>query len=72
MSPHASSAPRLAWQRLAHMQHVVSTRPDVAFAVRCLTLLDQLELTLELLNDCLEFDSDLPPNVIRFPTRQRS
>jgi len=34
--------PREAWQVLAHIQHVVWTRPDVAYAVRHLTRLDQL------------------------------
>jgi hypothetical protein len=52
--------------RLAHMQHVVATRPDVAFAVQRLSLQDQLELTLELLGDVDDVGSDLPANVVRF------
>jgi hypothetical protein len=31
------------------MQDVVENQPAIAYAVQCLTLLDQLELTLELL-----------------------
>jgi hypothetical protein len=69
MQPPNALPPRLAWQRLAYMQEVVWTRPDIAFAVRCLSLLDQLELTLELLADEQKPDSELPPNVIRFRPR---
>ena len=61
--------PRLAWQRLAYMKEVVGTRPEIALAVRCLSLLDQLELTLELLADEQKADSELPPNVIRLRPR---
>ena len=45
--------PRMAWQRLAHMQHVVWSQPEVAYAVWHMSLLDQLELTVELLTDGL-------------------
>jgi hypothetical protein len=48
------------------MQHVVRTRPEIAYAVRCLTLLDQLELTVELLSDVSTAEADLPANVIPF------
>jgi len=64
--------PRLAWQRLAHIQHVVWTRPEIAHAVRCLPLLDQLELTVELLSKANTAEAELPPNVIPFrPRRSR-
>jgi hypothetical protein len=63
---------REAWKRLGYMQHVVWTQPDAAFAVRRLTLLDQLELTVELLMDAQGAVAELPPNVIRFrPPRTR-
>ena len=39
-------SPRVAWQRLAHMQRVVWTQPEVAYAVWQMSLLDQLELTV--------------------------
>ena len=68
----ATMPPRLAWQRLAYMQHVVSTRPEIAYAVRCLALLDQLELTVDLLTDGNAAELELPPNAIRFrPRRSR-
>jgi hypothetical protein len=51
------------------MQEVVGRRPEIALAVRCLSLLDQLELTLELLADEQKPDSELPPNVICFRPR---
>ncbi len=55
------------------MQTVVARQPAIARAVHCLPLYDQLELTLELLqqDDWLDFDEpeDLPPNVIRFRPR---
>ena len=44
-------------------------RPDVAYAVRCLSLMDQLELTLELPNEWQEAEPELPWNVI--PLRPR-
>jgi len=62
--------PREAWQVLAHIQHVVWTRPDVAYAVRHLTRLDQLELTVELLSDWRETEPELPANVIPFRSRR--
>jgi hypothetical protein len=55
---------------LAHMQRVICRRPEVAYAVRCLSLLDQLELTLELLNECREPEPELPSNMIRFRPRR--
>jgi hypothetical protein len=51
------------------MQRVMCRRPEVAYAVRCLSLLDQLELTLELLNEWREPERELPSNVIRFRPR---
>ena len=56
---------RLCWDVLADVQHVVLTRPDVAHAVRHLSLRDQLELTLELLRGCDGTELELPSNVIR-------
>jgi hypothetical protein len=56
------------------MQHVVATQPAIPRAVRCLSLYDQLDLTLELLDqrDWPDFDAqeDLPPNVIPFRGRR--
>ena len=65
----------VAWQRLHDMEFVLARQPAVARAVRCLPLSDQLELTIELLQqsqwpefgDCEE----LPPNVVRFRPRAR-
>ena len=58
------------------MQDVVAHQPAIAYAVECLPLYDQLELTLELLNqdDWPDFATaaPLPPNVIRFRPRPRS
>ena len=54
------------WELLAHVRRVMCRQPDVAHAVRCLSLLDQLELTLELLNEWLEPEPEVPSNVIRF------
>ena len=55
------------------MQRVVVHEPAIAYAVRCLPLYDQLELTLELLrqDDWPDFErpEQLPPNVIRFCPR---
>jgi hypothetical protein len=55
------------------MQDVVEHQPAIAYAVQCLTLLDQLELTLELLkqDDWPDFETPepLPPNVVRFRPR---
>jgi hypothetical protein len=56
------------------MQQVVVGQPSVAHAVRCLPLLDVLELTIELLrqHDWPEVGEDeLPPNVVRFRPRAR-
>ena len=52
------------------MQYVMCTQPDVASAVRCLSLLDQLELTLELLNDWQARKPELPSKVIPFRPRR--
>jgi hypothetical protein len=62
--------PRVAWQRLAHMQRVVWTQPEVAYAVWRMALLDQLELTVELLTDRHEGEPELPSNIIPFHPRQ--
>jgi hypothetical protein len=55
------------------MQHVVVQPPAVAYAVRCLPLTDQLEPTLELLQQEVrpEFAEPerLPPNVVHFRRR---
>lgn len=68
-----SLTPLIGWRRLRDMQYVVATQPAIARAVRCLTLYDQLDLTLELLHqhDWPDFDppEELPPNVIRFRRR---
>jgi hypothetical protein len=48
------------------------TAPDAAYVVRCLSLLDQLELTLELLNEWQESEPELPSNVIPFRQRRTS
>jgi len=61
---------RLRWEVLAHVQHVVWTRPDVAHAVSQLSLRDQLELTLELLRGCDGTELEFPPNVIPFRSRR--
>ena len=66
--------PPIAWRRLRDMEHVVATQPAISHAVRCLSLYDQLDLTLELLGqrDWPEFDApeDLPVNVIQFRPRR--
>jgi hypothetical protein len=55
------------------MHAVVADQPAIAYVVHCLTLFDQLELTLELLgqDDWPDFDTPepLPPNVTRFRPR---
>ena len=65
--------PDRAWRRLRDVQDVVKHQSAVAHAVHCLTLFDQLELTLELLKqvDWPDFDAPepLPPNVVRFRPR---
>jgi hypothetical protein len=57
------------------MHDVVAHQPAIAYAVHCLTLFDQLELTLELLEqlDWPDFDTPepLPANVVRFRARGR-
>lgn len=64
-----------AWRRIRDMQTVVAEQPAIAHAVRCLPLLDVLELQLQLLAqpDWPEFEEpeELPPNVIRFRPRRR-
>jgi hypothetical protein len=64
-----------AWRRLRDMQQVVVHQPAIAHAVHCLPLYDQLELTLQLLqqDDWPQFDDSepLPPNVLRFRPRVR-
>jgi hypothetical protein len=62
------SAPA-GWELLAHMRRVMCAWPDVAYAVRCLPLIDQLELTLEFLNEWQEPEPELPSNVIPFRLR---
>ena len=66
--------PRVAWQRLRHMQQVVTQQPRVAYAAHWLPLYDQLELTRELLalNDWPAFEEleVLPPNVVGFRPRR--
>ena len=52
------------------MRRVICTQPDVAYAVRCLSLLDQLELTHELLDEWQESEPELPSNVIPFRRRR--
>ena len=65
--------PARAWRRLRDMHDVVEHQPAIGYAVHCLTLFDQLELTLELLkqDDWPDFDTlgPLPPNVVRFRPR---
>jgi hypothetical protein len=58
--------PRLPWERLAHIQHLVWGRPEIAYAARRLTLLDQLELTVELLSDVSKAEAELPRMSFRF------
>lgn len=64
-----------AWQRLRDIQDVVAHQPAIAYALRSLPLCDQLELTLELLeqDEWPDFEpfEPLPPNVIRFRGRPR-
>jgi len=73
--PDAPLTPPVSWRRLSDMQQVVATQPANARAVRCLSLYDQLDLTLELLrqSDWPEFgrDEELPSNVIPFRRRRR-
>ena len=64
-----------AWRRLRDMEFVLAEQPAIAHAVRCLSLLDLLELQLQLLAQpgWPEFDrpEHLPPNVIPFRSRRR-
>jgi hypothetical protein len=68
--------PRQAWHRLTRMRQMVAQQPALAWAVSCMTLYDQLDLTLELL--CHHDNSSLdeepvetwPPSVIRFRVRR--
>jgi hypothetical protein len=70
--PTVTRTPVVGWELLAHMRRVMRTQPDVAYAVRCLSLLNQLELTIELLNEWREAEPELPSNVIPFrPRRSR-
>jgi hypothetical protein len=67
-------SPDAAWQRLFWMQTVVADQPAVARAVRCLSLYDQLELTLQLLGEewpATESRESMPANVIPFRRRVR-
>ena len=67
---------RQAAHRLARMQRIVAQQPDVAWAVSCMPLYDQLELMLELLtcdgNTYLDEEPDEPLalNVVRFRVRR--
>ncbi len=72
--PTATRTTHGGWELLEHMQRVTCSQPEVAYAVRCLSLLDQLELTLELLNDWQETEAELelPWNVIPFRPRHTS
>jgi hypothetical protein len=67
--------PHVAWRRLKDVQRVVAAEPRVAYAVHCLPLYDQLNLTLELLRQDewpeLHEPEELPPNVVRFRPRTR-
>lgn len=68
--------PRQAWHRVARMQQMVAQQPALAWAVSCMPLYDQLDLTLELLhtdgNTYLDEEpvDPLPSNVIRFRVRR--
>lgn len=52
------------------MQCVMCTQPEIAHAVRRLWLLDQLQLTLELLKESRETETELSSNVIPFRPRR--
>jgi hypothetical protein len=67
--------PRQAWHRLGRMQQMVAQQPALAWAVSCMTLYDQLDLSLELLghhdNSYLDEPAEpWPPNVIPFRVRR--
>ena len=72
---HSVLPPDRAWRRLRDVRDVVKHQSAIAHAVHCLTLFDQLELTLELLkqDDWPDFETPepLPPNVVRFRPRAR-
>ena len=68
--PSATPGAPAGWKVLAHVRAVICTRPDVAYAVRCLSLLEERELTLELLNEWQESEPELPANVIPFRPRR--
>jgi hypothetical protein len=68
--PNATPSAPGGWELLAHVRRVMCTRPQVAYAVRCLPLIDQLELTLELLKQWQESEPELPSNVILFRPRR--
>ena len=55
-----------SWRLLAHMWQVMYAQPETAYAVRCLPLIGRLELTLQLLNEWRDAESELPSNVIPF------
>ena len=68
--------PHRAWLRLARMQQMVAQQPALAWAVSCMPLYDQLDLTLELLqtDGSTYLDEDpsesSPSNVIRLRLRR--
>jgi hypothetical protein len=66
--PAAMQTAPAGWELLAHMRRVMCARSDVAYAVRCLSLPDQLELTLELLNQWQESEPELPVECDSVPT----
>jgi hypothetical protein len=67
-------SPQRGWMQLARIQKVVERDPTIRRAVRCLSLRDQLELTLELLGHADWFNDEhtdaLPPNVVPFRPRR--
>jgi hypothetical protein len=72
IGPRLTPTAPAGWELLAHMRRVMCTRPDVAYAVHCLPLVDQLELTLDLLIEWRESEPELPSNVTPFrPRRSR-
>jgi hypothetical protein len=58
-----------AWVRLAEVRAVLRAQPELARAVRRLTLADQLELTFELFTEDIG-ETELPSNVIPFRPRR--
>ncbi len=58
--------PGIAWQRLLLLQDVLAEQPELARALRRLSLYDQLAMTIELLLDSPEPAEALPANVIPF------